>query len=85
MDEKASTVDLAPNPCIVPSSTVAVHEQEECIPEFLDPLKGTKSDSGHLVFEGDADDDDSFVDIMSGINAVSAAESEGWTLADGLA
>ena len=33
---------------------------------------------------GEVDDDDSFVDIMSGITAVRDAESEGWTFADTL-
>ena len=37
------------------------------------------------MLEGEADDNDSFVDIMSDITAVGDAESEGWTFADTLA
>ena len=34
--------------------------------------------------EGEADDNDSFVAIMSGISAAGGAESEGWTFVDAL-
>ena len=34
--------------------------------------------------EGEGGDNDSFVDIMSGISAACGAESEGWTFADAL-
>ena len=52
-----------------------MEEGEECVGEFLSPLSGKESDVHHL--EGEADDNDSFVDIMSGITAVGGAESEG--------
>ena len=70
VDETASTVSLAPNTCVVPGVSAAVEEGEESAVRHL---------------EGEADDDDSFVDIMSGITAVGGAESEGWTFADALA
>ena len=56
---------------------VAVREGEECVQDFLDHLSGKESAARHFVLEGEADDNDSFVDIMSGITAVGDAESEG--------
>ena len=49
----------------------------------MDHLSGEENAAFHL--KGEADDNDSFVDIMSGITAVGDAESEGWTIADALA
>ena len=46
-------------------------------------MSGAEGAARHL--EGEADDNDSFVDIMSGIIAVGGAESAGWTFADALA
>ena len=56
--------------------------ERECVGEFLSPVSGEERDVRHL--EGKAGDNDSFVDIMSGITAVGGAESEGWTFADAL-
>ena len=39
----------------------------------------------HFDWEGEADENDSFVDIMSSIAAVDDVESEGWTFAATLA
>ena len=83
IDETASTVSLAPNACVVPGVSAAVEEGEECAGEFVDPVSGEESAVRHLA--GEADDDDSFVDIMSGITAVGAAEIEGWPFDDALA
>ena len=83
IDETASTVILVPNVCVVPGVFAAVEEGEECVEEFVDHLSGEASAVRHL--EGDADDNDSLVDIMSGITVVVDAESEGWTFADALA
>ena len=83
LDESASTVNLLPNVCVVPGVCAAVEESEECIGEFASPVSGVESAERHL--EGEADDKDSFVDIMSGISAVGGAESEGWTFVDALA
>ena len=80
IDETTSTVSLAPNVCVDPA---VVEEDEECVGEFASRVAGEKSAACH--FEGEADDDDCFVDIMTGINAVGGAESEGWTFADALA
>ena len=52
---------------------------------FLERLSGEESAALHFVLGGEADDHDSFNDIMSGITAVGDAESEGWTFADALA
>ena len=60
-----------------------MEEGEECVGELASPVGGEESTARHL--EGEADDDDSFVDILSGITAVDGAESEGWTFADALA
>ena len=55
--------------------SAAVEEGEECDGEFVCLVSGDESAARHL--EGEADDNDSFVDIMSGITAVGGAESEG--------
>ena len=83
IDETASTVSLAPNVFVVPGAPAAVEEGEECVGEIASPVSG--EESAVRDFEGEADDNDSFVDIMSGITAVGGAESEGWTFADALA
>ena len=83
IDEIASTVSLAPNVCVVPGLSAAVEEGVECVREFVNPVSGEESPA--LQLEEEADDNDSFVDIMSGIIAVGGAESEGWTFADALA
>ena len=83
IDETASTVSLASNVCVVPGVSRAVEEGEKCIEEVVDPVSGEDSAVRHL--EREVDDNDSFVDIMSGITAVGGVESEGWTFADALA
>ena len=69
----------------MPGVTAAVEEREECAGEFASPVTGEESAARHL--EGETDDNDSFVDNMSGITTLWAggAESEGWTFADKLA
>ena len=81
--ETTSTVSLAPNVCVVPGVSVVLEEGEECVGEFPSPVAGEESAVRHL--DGEADENDSFVDIMSGITAVGGAESEAWTFADALA
>ena len=76
-------MSLAPNVCVVTGVSAAVEESEECVGGFVSPASGEESAARHL--EGEADDNGSFVDIMSGITAVGGAESEGWTFADALA
>ena len=83
IDETTSTVSLAPNVCVVPGVSAVVEEDEECVGEFSSPVAGEESAARNL--EGEADDNDSFVYIMSGITAVGGAESEGCTFADALA
>ena len=70
IDETASTVSSAPNSCVVPGVSAAVEEGGECVGESPTPVSG---------------DNDSFVDIVSGITAVGGAESENWIFADALA
>ena len=83
IDETASTLSLAPNVHVVPGVSAAVEESEECAGEFSSPVSGEEGAVRHL--EGEADDNDSFVDIMSGVTAMGGAESEGWTFVDALA
>ena len=83
--ETASTVSLPLNVCVVPQVSVAVPEDEECVQEFLDHLSGEESATHQFLLEGEADDNDSFVDIMSDITAVGDVESEGWTFENALA
>ena len=82
IDETTSIVSLAPIVHVVPGVSVAVEEGEEGVGEFSSPVAGEESAARHLE---EADDNDSFVDIMSGITAVGGAGSEGWTFADALA
>ena len=82
IDETTSTVSLAPNVCVVPGVSAVVEEDEECLGEFSSPVACEESAARHLE---EADDNDSFVDIMSGITAVGDAEFEGWTFVDVLA
>ena len=81
IDEIASTVSLSPNIGVVPGVSVAVRESEECVQDLLDHLSGEGSAARHFNLEGEADDNDSFVDIMSGILAIGDAELQGWTFA----
>ena len=85
IDETVSMVSLAPNVCVVPGVSESVQEDEECVEEFVEDLGGDESVARHFVLEVEVDDNDSFVDIISGITAVGDAELEGWTFADALA
>ena len=67
----------------MPGVSAAVEEGEECVGVFASLVPG--EESAVLQLEGEADDNDSFVEIMSGITAVGGAESEGWTFAAALA
>ena len=75
IDETASMVSLAPNVHVVPGVSAAVEEGEECVGEFSSPVSSEEGAVRRL--EGEADDKDSFVDILGGITAVGGAESEG--------
>ena len=77
IDEIASTVSLAPKVCVVSEVSVAAREGEVCAEEFVDHLSGEESAARQFDLDGEADDNDSFVDIVSGITAVGDAESEG--------
>ena len=65
--------------------SAAVQEGEECVEGFVDHLAGEESAVRHFVLEREAENNDSLVDIMSGITAVGDAKSEGWIFADALA
>ena len=82
IDGTTSTLSLAPNVCVVPGVSAVVEEDEECVGEVSSPVAGEESAARHL--EGEVDDNDSFVDNMSGITVAGGAESEGRTFADGL-
>ena len=84
IDETASTVSLAPNVCVVPGVSVDARKSKECVDEFVDHLSVEESAACHFVLEGEADDNDTFVDVMSGFIGVGDAESEGSTFADAL-
>ena len=73
IDETTSTVSLAPNVHVVPGVSAVLEGDEECVGDFSSPVAGEESAARHL--EEAADDNDSFVDIMSGITAVGGAES----------
>ena len=78
IDETTSTVSLVPNVRVVPGVSAVVEEDKECVGESGNAVSGNESNVGYR--EGEADDNDSFVDIMSGISAAGGAESEGSTL-----
>ena len=82
IDETTSTVSLVPNVCVVPGVSAVVEEDEKCVGETGDALSAEESTVGY--HEGEGDENDSFVDIMSGISAAGGAQSEGWTFADAL-
>ena len=83
IDETTSTVSLMPRVCVVPGESAIVEEDEDHAGESGNAVSGEGSTVGYR--EGEADDNDSFVDIMSGVSAAVGAESEGWTFADALA
>ena len=85
IDETASTVSLAPNVCVAPGVSAAVQENEKFVEVFGVHLSVEESAERHFDLEGEAEDNDSFVDIMRGTSALGDAESEGWTFADALA
>ena len=82
IDETTSTVSLVPNVRVVPGVFAVVEEDEECVGESGDAVTGEESTVDYR--EGEGDDNDSFVDIMSGISAAGGAESESCTFADAL-
>ena len=82
IDETTSTVSLAANVRVVPGVSAVVEEDMECVGESGNAVSGEESTVGYR--EGEADDNDSSVDIMSGISAAGGAESGGWTFADAL-
>ena len=82
IDKTTSIVSLVPNVRVVPGVSAVVEEDEECVGESGKAVSGEESTVGYR--EGEADDNDSFVDIMSGISAAGGAESDGWTFADAL-
>ena len=67
----------------MPGVSAAVEGGEKRVGVFGSPVSGEESAVRHL--EGEADENDSFGDIMSGITAVGGAECEGWTFANALA
>ena len=82
IDETTSTVSLVPNVRVVPGVSAVVEEDEECVGDSGIAVSGEESTVGYR--EREADDNDSFVDIMSRISAAGGTESEGWTFADAL-
>ena len=82
IDENTSTVSLAPNVCVVPGVCAVVEKDEECVGEVSGPVAGEESAARHL--EGEADDNDSFVGIISRITVAGGAESDGGKFADSL-
>ena len=76
IDETTSTVRSMPNVCVVPGESAIVEEDGDHAGESGNAVSGEESTVGYR--EGEADDNDSFVDIMSGVSAAVGAESEGW-------
>ena len=82
IDETTSTVSLVRNVCVVPEVSAVVEEDEKCVEESRDAVSAEEITVGY--HEGEGDENDSFVDVMSGISAAGGAESKGWTFADAL-
>ena len=85
IDDDASTNSLVRNTTIVPDVTVAVRVKAECFHELPDLLGGEEGALSRQECGGEGDNEDSFVDIKSGITANGGGESEGWTFAETLA
>ena len=81
-DEMTTPVSLEANVRAVPGVSAVMEEDEECVGESGNAVSGEESTVGYR--EGEADDNDSFVDIMSGNTVAGEAESEGWTFANAL-
>ena len=75
IDETTSTVSLVPNVRVVPGVSPVLEEDEECVGESGNAVSGEESTVGYR--EGEAEHNDSFVDIMSEISPAGGAESEG--------
>ena len=71
IDETTSTVSLVPNVCVVPGVSAVVEEDEECVGGSGDAVSAEESTVGY--HEGEGDENDSFVDIMSGNSAAGGA------------
>ena len=69
----------------MPDPSVAVRDEEECVRDFLDKGNVEEEVACDLVLREEADVNDSFVDIMSGLTALGSVELEGWTFPDALA
>ena len=82
IDETTSSMSLVPDVCVVPGVSAVVEEDEECVGGSGDAVSAEESTVGY--HEGEGDENDSFVDIMSGISAAGGAEYESWTFADAL-
>ena len=74
IDETTSAVSLVANVCVVPGEPAVVEEDGDHAGESGNAVSGEESTVGYE--EGEGDDNDSFVDIMSGISAARGAESE---------
>ena len=81
IDETASTVSVA-QMFVLYQECLWLREKARSVSKCLWIICVVRS---HFILEGEADGNDSFVDIMSGITAVGEAESEGWTFEDALA
>ena len=82
IDETTSTVSLVANVCVVPGEPAVVEEDGDHAGESGNAVSCEESTVGYE--EGEGDDNDSFVDIISGISGARGAESEGWTFAEAL-
>ena len=76
VDEGVPESSVVPNLQFVPDSNVVIQEGEECVRRVLEEIEASDSRTK------EANEGESFVDIMVGLEKEVGSESEGFTLAD---
>ena len=76
IDEGVPESSVIPNLQHVPDSNVVIQEREECVRRVLEEIEASDSRTEK------ASEEDSFIDIMGGLDKEVGGESEGFTLAD---
>ena len=76
IDESVPKSNAVPNFLFVPDMDVVVREEKECVRRALEEVEASDSRTE------EANEGDSFVDIMGGLEEETGGESEGFTLED---
>ena len=76
IDEGVPESSVVPNSQFVPDSIVVIQEGEECVTRVLEEIEANDSRTE------EASEEDSFIDIMGGLDKEVGGESEGFTFVD---